>query len=161
VLFSLGFAPLFTLTNDLIIGSAPPERAGAASGISETAAEFNGALGIALFGSLGVALYRRSMADAIPAEVPPGAADAARDTLGGALAAASQLPADVGARLMAAASDAFVQGLQLSAAISTIGVIALAIFIAVTLRHVQPSGHGEVTADSEAELEAVEAQPVA
>ena len=28
VLFSLGFAPLFTLTNDLIIGSAPPERAG-------------------------------------------------------------------------------------------------------------------------------------
>ena len=28
-------SPLFTLTNDVIIGSAPPERAGAASGISE------------------------------------------------------------------------------------------------------------------------------
>ena len=48
VVFSLGLAPLFTLTNDLIIGSAPPERAGAASGISETGAELGGALAIAL-----------------------------------------------------------------------------------------------------------------
>ncbi|HEV2906174.1 MAG TPA: MFS transporter, partial [Actinomycetota bacterium] len=43
VLFSLGTSPLFTLTNDLIIGSAPPERAGAAAGISETSAELGGA----------------------------------------------------------------------------------------------------------------------
>src|ERR671919_1426960 len=50
VAFSLGSAPLFTLTNDLIIGSAPPERAGAAAGMSETSAEFGGALGIAIFG---------------------------------------------------------------------------------------------------------------
>jgi MFS transporter, DHA2 family, multidrug resistance protein len=161
VLFSLGFAPLFTLTNDLIIGTAPPERAGAASGLSETSAEFSGALGIAVFGSIGIALYRRAMVDAIPSDVPPEAADAARDTLGGALAAASQLPAEVGTRLMAVASDAFVQGLQLSAAISTVGVVALAIFIAVTLRHVQPSGYGEAADAPEAELEAVEAQPVA
>src|SRR6266540_747988 len=33
---SLGLAPVFTATTDLIVGSAPPERAGAASGISET-----------------------------------------------------------------------------------------------------------------------------
>src|SRR5919106_347320 len=57
VLFSLGTAPLFTLTNDLIIGAAPPERAGAAAGISETAAELGGALGIALLGSLATAIY--------------------------------------------------------------------------------------------------------
>ena len=37
VLQSLGMAPVFTLTNDLIIGTAPPAQAGAASGISETA----------------------------------------------------------------------------------------------------------------------------
>jgi DHA2 family multidrug resistance protein-like MFS transporter len=158
-LLSIGMAPLFTLTNDLIIGAAPPERAGAASGISETAAEFNGALGIAVFGSIGVALYRSAMADAIPAELPPAAADAARDTLGGALAAASQLPPELGSRLMASASDAFVQGLQLTAGISTIGAIALAIFIAVTLRHVEPSG--ERPGDATREIDSVEAQPVA
>ena len=44
VIVGLGLSPMFTLANDLIIGSAPPERAGAASGISETGAE----LGIAL-----------------------------------------------------------------------------------------------------------------
>ncbi|HEX2030174.1 MAG TPA: MFS transporter, partial [Actinomycetota bacterium] len=39
VIFSLGLAPVFTLAIDLIVGVAPPERAGAASGIAETAAE--------------------------------------------------------------------------------------------------------------------------
>jgi DHA2 family multidrug resistance protein-like MFS transporter len=57
VLQSLGMAPVFTLTNDLIMATAPPERAGAASGISETASELGGALGIALLGSLATAVY--------------------------------------------------------------------------------------------------------
>ena len=54
---SLGLAPVFTLTTDLIIGAAPPERAGAASAISETSSEFGGALGIALLGALATAVY--------------------------------------------------------------------------------------------------------
>ena len=58
VVISLGMAPVMSLTTELIVGSAPPERAGAASGISETAAELGGALGISILGSLGVALYR-------------------------------------------------------------------------------------------------------
>ena len=37
---------------DLIVGSAPPERAGAAAAISETSSEFGGALGIAVLGSV-------------------------------------------------------------------------------------------------------------
>jgi DHA2 family multidrug resistance protein-like MFS transporter len=57
VLQSIGLAPVFTLTNDLIMTAAPPERAGAASGISETSSELGGALGIALFGSLATAVY--------------------------------------------------------------------------------------------------------
>jgi DHA2 family multidrug resistance protein-like MFS transporter len=57
VLQSIGIAPVFTLTNDLIMSAAPPERAGAASGISETSSELGGALGIALFGSLATAVY--------------------------------------------------------------------------------------------------------
>src|ERR687896_286301 len=69
VLFSLGTSPVFTLTNDLIIGSAPPERAGAAAGISETSAELGGALGIAVFGSIGVAIYRGVLAGGAPVGV--------------------------------------------------------------------------------------------
>ena len=57
LLQAIGMAPVFTLTNDLIMSSAPPERAGAASGISETSSELGGALGIALLGSLATAVY--------------------------------------------------------------------------------------------------------
>jgi DHA2 family multidrug resistance protein-like MFS transporter len=139
VLFSLGTAPLFTLTNDLIIGSAPPERAGAAAGMSETAAEFGGALGIAIFGSIGVAIYRSAIATTLPAGVPAPVANAARDTLGGALDAAGKLPADVGSALTEAARTAFTQGLHLSAAISAVATLALAVFVLVTLRHERPA----------------------
>lgn len=71
IVFSLGLSPAFTLTNDLIIGSAPPERAGAAAGISETAAEVGGALGIAIFGSIGIAVYRQGLEGDVPAVCPP------------------------------------------------------------------------------------------
>jgi MFS transporter, DHA2 family, multidrug resistance protein len=55
VVFSLGSAPMTTLATDLMVGTAPPERSGAASGISETSSELGGALGIAVLGSIAVA----------------------------------------------------------------------------------------------------------
>jgi DHA2 family multidrug resistance protein-like MFS transporter len=45
IMFSLGLAPVFTLGTALIVGAAPPERAGAAAAISETSSELGGALG--------------------------------------------------------------------------------------------------------------------
>jgi len=126
-------SPLFTLTNDVIIGSAPPERAGAASGISETCAELGGALGIAIFGSIGVAIYRGSL--------PPGVTHTAMATLGGAVVAAQQLPAVAGAELLAAARDAFLRGLVLCQVISGIGSVALAVFAWATFRRKGVSAH--------------------
>jgi len=41
------------LAADIAIGSAPPERAGAASGLSETSSELGGALGITVLGTIG------------------------------------------------------------------------------------------------------------
>jgi DHA2 family multidrug resistance protein-like MFS transporter len=143
VAFSLGSAPLFTLTNDLIIGAAPPERAGAAAGISETSAEFGGALGIAIFGSIGVAIYRAGIGEGIPRGVSPEAAAIARDTLGGAIEVAGRLPDRVGPALVDAAREAFIRGLHVAAAVSVVGTIALAIFVALMLRHVRGSSEGE------------------
>src|SRR5205807_8288742 len=57
-------APAFTLSTDLVIGSAPPERAGAAAALSETGSELGGALGIAILGTIGTGGYRSSMAHA-------------------------------------------------------------------------------------------------
>jgi DHA2 family multidrug resistance protein-like MFS transporter len=134
VIFSLGLAPVFTLAIDLIVGVAPPERAGAASAIAETAAEFGGALGIAIFGSIGVAIYRSGIAGGIPADLPAEAASIARDTVGGAVQVASELPDRLGGPLLEAARTSFIEGIHVSALISVIGALGLAVFTAVSLR---------------------------
>jgi DHA2 family multidrug resistance protein-like MFS transporter len=133
-IFSLGLAPVFTLTTDLVVGSAPPERAGAASAMSETSAELGGALGIALFGSIGVAVYRSVLGDGVPASVPPEAAEAARSTLGGALSAAGELRGAVAEKLTESAQSAFLAGVKLCAWLSTFGALALAGFAWLSLR---------------------------
>ena len=136
VLISLGLAPVLTLTTDLIVGSAPPERAGAASGISEAAAELGGALGLSLLGSVGVAVYRGALAGGLPAGVPDGVASAVRDTLGGAVAVAATLPDALGAEVLDAARRAFVAGMQVTSAIAAaVAVTAAAVALVVLRRH--------------------------
>ena len=136
---SLGLAPVFTATTDLIVASAPPERAGAASGISETGAELGGALGIAILGSIGMAVYRASWPTRSRRAIPAEAAAVARDTLGGAVGVASQLGGQAGAALVEAAREAFVQGLQLTVALSAAVAVGVAVMAAVLLRGV-PAG---------------------
>lgn len=143
VVFSIGLSPLVTLANDLIIGAAPPEPAGAAAAISETCAELGGALGIAILGSIGVAIYRGAMAGSVLDGIPREAADAARDTLGGAVAAAAQAP-ESGAALLEMARKAFTSGLQVTAITSAVIMIGIAILTMVSLRRVR---HGEAPAD--------------
>jgi MFS transporter, DHA2 family, multidrug resistance protein len=134
VVISLGLAPVFGLTTELIVGSAPPERAGAASGISETGAELGGALGIALLGSVGAAIYRGGLESTLLTDLPPEAATAARDTLGGAVGVASALPAGTADTLLAVARTAFVDGMHVAAAIAGVIGLGLAVFAYVTLR---------------------------
>jgi DHA2 family multidrug resistance protein-like MFS transporter len=145
VIISLALSPVFTLTTELIVGSAPPERAGAASGIAETATELGGALGIAILGSIGTAVYRSQLTMSLPAGVPSGAADVARGTLGGAVGVAAQLPGQVGDALLVAARDAFVQGLHLAAGISAVIALASAVAALVALRRVVANSqfHGQ------------------
>ena len=75
----------------------------------------------------------------LPAEVPSQAAAVARDTLGGAVDVAARLPEELGAALLAAAREAFVQGLQLTAALSAAVAVATAVLATVLLRGV-PAG---------------------
>jgi DHA2 family multidrug resistance protein-like MFS transporter len=139
--YSLGLAPVFTLTNDLIIGAAPPERAGAASAISETGAELGGALSIAILGTLGTVVYRTQVEDNIPASVPPQEADAATDTLGGAIAASADLADSLADQVLDVARTAFTQGLQVVALVSAIVAALAAIGVVLFLRQVKAAPH--------------------
>ena len=144
VVLSLGLSPVFILTTDLIVGAAPPERAGAAAAISETGSEFGGALGIAVLGSIVTAVYRGAMAEAVPPAVPAEAAQAAQNTLGGAVGVAAQLPGQVGAALLDAAREAFTQSLEVTAAICAVVAVAGAILAALMLgRGIGGSGERE------------------
>ena len=134
VILSLGLAPLFTLAADLAIGSAPPERAGAASGISETSSELGGALGLAILGTIGTAVYRGQTADALPTDLPAGATGTASDTLAGAVQVADRLPQSVAADVLDPAREAFTQGLQVAATVSGVLIVAAALLVATLLR---------------------------
>jgi len=125
VLFSFGLSPVFTLTTDIVIGTAPPERAGDAAAISETFGELGGVLGIAIMGSIGTIVYGNAMAHA---------PEPARGTLGGAMAVADRLPAAEGASLVQSARDAFVHAMEVTAGIETAIVIVMAVMALVLLR---------------------------
>lgn len=140
IVFCIGLSQVFTLTTDLVVSTAPPERAGAAAAMSETSAEFGGALGIAILGSLAAAAYRSSMGQAIPAGLTPEAAEAARSTLGGAMTVAPDLPAATGIALLDAARMAFSHGFFLSVLACAVIAALGAVMAAVALRRVEAGG---------------------
>ncbi|GAA3166224.1 MFS transporter [Planomonospora alba] len=129
---TLGLGMVITLASDMILSAAPPERAGVASGLSETGTELGGALGIAILGSVGTAVYRARVEDGLPAGLPPQAAEAARDTLGGAAETAAGLPGETGAQLLDTAREAFTAGMHASA-LAAAGVVIITAVLAVPL----------------------------
>jgi MFS transporter, DHA2 family, multidrug resistance protein len=135
----LGLAPVVTLATDLIVGAASPERAGAAAAISETSIEFGGALGIAILGSIGTAVYRRGLQGALPAAVPFRAATVARDSLGGAVREAGKLTGKLGADLLDSAREAFTQALHLAGLICALLMLGVAVLTATVLSDVRVS----------------------
>jgi DHA2 family multidrug resistance protein-like MFS transporter len=145
VVFSLALAPVDTLATDLAVGAAPPERAGAASALTETAAEFGGALGIAVLGVIGTGIYRGHLTGALPAGILPGTATAARDTLGGAVAAAGNLPGQAGEVLIRVARQAFTQGLHVAFAVSAAAMLGAAVLAAIQLRHLRPASESDAS----------------
>ncbi|MDO3647087.1 MFS transporter [Nocardia mangyaensis] len=136
VIFSLGLSPMFVLGLDLIVGAVDPARAGAASAISETGQELSAALGVAVIGSIGTAVYRGQMAETMPAGLPAEATLVAEDTLAGALHVATALPAALGGELTEVARQAYTHALQVNSVVG-IGLTALAAtLVMVLLRHI-------------------------
>jgi len=145
---SLGFGLAFTITIDLVVATAPPERAGAASAIAETGAELGGALGIAILGTVGMLIYSQQLAATMPAGLSVEAMIAAEETLGGAVVIANQLPSDVSSSLLNAANLAFVHGLQVNALLGALAFVGLAVLALTVLRHIRP----DTTPENELEM---------
>ncbi|MFD9520878.1 MFS transporter [Streptomyces sp. NPDC059979] len=131
-LYAGGLVAAMTLANELALGAAPPERAGSAAAVLESGQELGGALGMAILGSIGAAVYTRDMAGALPSGVPQ--AEAVRETLGGATAVASQLPDGTADAVLAAARDAFTHGMSFAAVGAAVVMAGACLFSFTWLR---------------------------
>ncbi|AUS82059.1 MFS transporter [Actinoalloteichus sp. AHMU CJ021] len=130
-----GVSPVGPLVARIVVPSAPPEKAGSASSLQSTSGELGVALGIALLGSVGAAVYRSGVA--LPAEVADtGAGAVAGETLAGALVVAEGLPGPVAASLVESARAAFVAGLNTAAGICAVAFVVLTGLALVALRDV-------------------------
>jgi MFS transporter, DHA2 family, multidrug resistance protein len=132
VVVSAGLGPMMALATDMVVGSAPPERAGAAAAISSTAPQLGGALGIALLGSLITAVYRAQTS--APAGVPRSTVAAFEENLGAAVPAVERLAEPLASGLLTAARNAYVAGFRLSALISAVLVAGVATMVLLLSR---------------------------
>jgi MFS transporter, DHA2 family, multidrug resistance protein len=129
VVFSVGLAPAYILTTDLVVSTAPPARAGMAAALAETGCELGGALGIAGLGSLMVAAFRHSAGPALADfGLPPDA------TFGEAVATAGTLPTRAGNLLLEQVVPAYTSSFSLMAATAAALTVLIAALAAVVLR---------------------------
>lgn len=131
MVLGIGIGAAETVSNELVLASAPPAKAGAASAVSETAYEVGAVLGTSLLGGLLTALYRANLV--VPQGVPADVADAARETLAGAVSAANGLAPETGAALRDAAAHAFDAGVGITSLIGAGLVVVAAVIAATTL----------------------------
>ncbi|MGW6238317.1 MFS transporter [Streptomyces sp. NPDC055094] len=129
-----GVTPTLALTTDAIVGSAPTERAGLTSGISQSGAELGLAGGMAFFGTISMVTYQGRLSDSMPDGLAAAAREQARETVGGALAVAERLPEEVGPALRDSAQNAFAGGLQFATLLSAVGLAAAALLATLFLR---------------------------
>lgn len=127
VLVGAGIGLSETITNDAILTAAPADRAGSAAAVSETAYELGAVLGTAVLGSVLATVYRGAVT------VPAGA-DAARETLGGAVATAMRIGGADGDALLTSARAAFETGVQVTAGVGAAVLVAVAVTVVVGLR---------------------------
>lgn len=125
MVMGLGFVPVILTTTGLIVGTAPPERAGSASAISETSAEFGGALGVAVLGSLGTLFYRFGMTNADLTGLSATDRDGVTAALGTALEVARTTHNEA-APWIALAKSSYAGGFALCCALATITLLLLA-----------------------------------
>lgn len=132
VVMGLGVGLAETLTNDQITTAVPPEKAGAASAISETAYELGTTLGVAILGSVLNATYRARVV--LPETLTTDQAHAAAETLGGATRVAGEVGTGTGEALLESARLAFDAGTQHAAAVGAVVAVGAAVVSFVTLR---------------------------
>ena len=108
---------------DSVMGALPPEQAGAGAAVNDTTREFGGTLGVAVVGSVFLSVYGAKVIDGYRSlGLPEQYESIVRESMGGGLAVAGQLPADVAAQLAGVVKGAFIDGLSRGSLVSALVV---------------------------------------
>ena len=128
VLMGIGMGLAMAPATDSIMGALPQEKAGVGSAINDSARNIGGVLGVAIIGSVASSAFASRVADAT-SHLPQRAAEAANDSIGGALQVAAHA-GPAGGDLASVARDSFMtaaSGAELIAAAVAIAGAALAL----------------------------------
>lgn len=136
---SSGVGIITTVSNDLIISSVIPEKAGGASSVSETAYEVGVVLGTTLIGGAITWWYRQSflLPDYLQAKISEGSTD----TLAGTLAVSESLPKDSSTELLNIANSAFLKGVEYTSLAAFCFILLTAILTFFFIKEEHPSNH--------------------
>jgi len=126
-----GMGTAMAPATDSIMGSLPLAKSGVGSAMNDTTRQIGGALGVAILGSVLASSYSSAMAPVV-ANLPAEAAAVAGDSVGGAVAVASQIGA-AGIPLLEAAGSAFIGGMAIAvwvaAGVALLGAVVTGLFL--------------------------------
>jgi hypothetical protein len=149
----LGMGNVMAPGTQVVMSAVPQDKAGVGSAMNDLNRQVAGALGVAVIGSLSSSIYSSKLESATTA-LPPKAAAAATDSIGGAAGVAAHLPAGASDALTAAASGAFTDALGLALLIGSGVVLAGAVLVK---RHLPDTRSSATKAGAEPAARAVEA----
>ncbi|MCZ6462023.1 MAG: MFS transporter, partial [Actinobacteria bacterium] len=137
-IFGFGAGLGLPALTDTVMAAVPESDAGVGSAVNDFSRELGAALGIATIGSFVSSLYRSNINDALAGTLPDEIVDLAGESIGVATVAAASLPEEVGATVVSAANQAFVDAMSTGFWLSAL-VLATAVVIAFTLipRHMR------------------------
>ncbi len=133
-LYASGLVAVISLVTGLVLGVAPPERASSASALLESGTELGGALGIAILGSIGAAIYTNQLTEDLPGlGLPAEVVEPVSESLAAATVVSAQLP-EIGAAVLETAREAFVSGMSVVAIVAGGVMLFAAVLATVVLR---------------------------
>ena len=140
ILYSMGSVPVLLFTTNMLVNSAPPEKASTTAAISETGNELGGATGIAILGSVGTFMYHREILKLIPENFSENIKNISSTTLANAVDMAKGLtltnPAQ-SSQLIKAANTAFITAFQTAMLVAAVILFSLALLVYKKLQHVK------------------------
>ena len=131
-IFGFGAGLGMPALTDTVMAAVPEADAGVGSAVNDVSRELGGALGIATIGSFVSSFYRSNVSDALVGTVPNEVVELVGESVGVATVVAASLPEEVGATVIAAANQAFIDAMNTGFRISA-AVLVSAIVIAFTL----------------------------